>query len=96
MAVSKARYMHRLLRSWRRIGTAAPIRCNAGTASATAWLYEGYARCPADLVELMRKIVSLGSRGRKQDIVPKEVRVHGCMRGLILQAKRNFQLYSST
>ncbi|CAN0496582.1 unnamed protein product, partial [Ectocarpus sp. 12 AP-2014] len=44
-----------------------------GSSSGTWDLYRKYADSPEDLVELMRRIVSRGGRGRKQDNVPKEV-----------------------
>ncbi|CAN0099545.1 unnamed protein product [Ectocarpus sp. 6 AP-2014] len=43
------------------------------SSSGTWDLYRKYADSPEDLVELMRRIVSRGGRGRKQDNVPKEV-----------------------
>lgn len=43
------------------------------SSSGTWDLYRNYADSPEDLVELMRRIVSRGGRGRKQDNVPKEV-----------------------
>ncbi|CAM9833679.1 unnamed protein product [Ectocarpus sp. 4 AP-2014] len=46
---------------------------SSGTSSGTWDLYRKYADSPQDLVELMRRIVSRGGRGRKQDNVPKEV-----------------------
>ncbi|CAM9862864.1 unnamed protein product, partial [Ectocarpus sp. 8 AP-2014] len=46
---------------------------SSGTSSGTWDLYRKYADSPEDLVELMRRIVSRGGRGRKQDNVPKEV-----------------------
>lgn len=41
--------------------------------SSSAFLYEGYADSAADLVEIMRRIIRRGGRGRTQDNVPKEV-----------------------
>lgn len=41
--------------------------------SSSSFLYEGYADSPADLMEMMRRIVRRGGIGRKQDNVPKEV-----------------------
>lgn len=42
--------------------------------SGTSFLFGKYADSPENLVELMRRIVRRGGRGRKQDNVPKEVR----------------------
>ncbi|CAM9801151.1 unnamed protein product [Scytosiphon promiscuus] len=53
---------------------AASKRCSSSSSpSGTSFLYEQYADSPNDLVELMRRIVRRGGRGRKQDNVPKEV-----------------------
>lgn len=47
-----------------------PARCSS---SGTSFLFDEYADSPENLVELMRRIVRRGGRGRKQDNVPKEV-----------------------
>lgn len=49
------------------------------TGSASSFLYRGYADSAADLIEMMRRIVRRGGRGRKQDNVPKEVRGSLCV-----------------
>eukprot|EP00752_Nemacystus_decipiens_P007555 g6749.t1 len=43
------------------------------SSSGTTFLFDKYADSPENLVELMRRIVRRGGRGRKQDNVPKEV-----------------------
>lgn len=45
-------------------------RCSS---SGTSFLFDKYADSPENLVELMRRIVRRGGKGRKQDNVPKEV-----------------------
>ncbi|CAM9502153.1 unnamed protein product [Ectocarpus fasciculatus] len=54
-------------------GSRKRLSSSSGTSLRTWDLYRNYADSPEDLVELMRRIVSRGGRGRKQDNVPKEV-----------------------
>lgn len=41
--------------------------------SSSAFLYEGREDSAGDLVEIMRRIIGKGGRGRTQDNIPKEV-----------------------
>lgn len=55
-------------------------RCSS---SGTSFLFDKYADSPENLVELMRRIVRRGGRGRKQDNVPKEVRHQRAVFGMV-------------